>query len=122
MESACTGVGSVKPRFSMASNEGLDKPSVLKVEVVMPFSVGDGRAIVYAEDKQWYTFPMHLMPLYLNMYAQLGDWEMCEKYHILDCIECGACSYLCPGRQHPVQNLRVAKQKVLELRRKAQSK
>ena len=62
MESACTGVGSVKPRFSMASNEGLDKPSVLKVEVVMPFSVGDGRAIVYAEDKQWYTFPMHLMP------------------------------------------------------------
>lgn len=28
----------------------------------MPFSVGDGRAIVYAEDKQWYTFPMHLMP------------------------------------------------------------
>lgn len=28
----------------------------------MSFSVGDGRAIVYAEDKQWYTFPMHLMP------------------------------------------------------------
>lgn len=28
----------------------------------MPFSVGDGGAIVYAEDKQWYTFPMHLMP------------------------------------------------------------
>ncbi len=28
----------------------------------MPLSVGDGRAIVYAEDKQWYTFPMHLMP------------------------------------------------------------
>lgn len=28
----------------------------------MPFSVGDERAIVYAEDKQWYTFPMHLMP------------------------------------------------------------
>lgn len=28
----------------------------------MPFSVGDGRAIVYAEDKQWYTFPKHLMP------------------------------------------------------------
>lgn len=28
----------------------------------MPFSVGDERAIVYAEDKQWYTFPMHPMP------------------------------------------------------------
>mgnify|MGYP000166885972 FL=1 len=61
--------------------------------------------------------PMRLMPLYLNMYAQAGDWEMCDKYHILDCIECGACSYLCPGRQHPVQNLRIAKQKVLEIKR-----
>lgn len=66
--------------------------------------------------------PMGLMPLYLNLYAKAGDWDMCEKYNILDCIECGVCSYLCPGRQHPVQNLRVAKQMVLERRRAAQAK
>ncbi len=61
--------------------------------------------------------PMRLMPLYLNMYALAGDLEMCEKYNILDCIECGACSYLCPGRRHPVQNIRVAKQKIIEKKR-----
>ncbi len=61
--------------------------------------------------------PMHLMPLYLNMYAKKGDWDMCDKYNAADCIECGVCSYLCPGRQHPVQNIRIARQKILEKRR-----
>lgn len=59
--------------------------------------------------------PMGLMPLYLNMYAKKRDWDMCEKYHITDCMECGVCSYLCPGRQHPLQNIRMAKQKVMEI-------
>jgi len=62
--------------------------------------------------------PMRLMPLYLSKYAESGDLEMCEKYHILDCIECGLCSFLCPGRQSPLQHIRVAKQKILENRRK----
>lgn len=104
----------------------LDIPVVKGTSALLAFSrdmtVYDESAACMRCGKCVKACPMHLMPLYLNMYAQLGDWEMCEKYHILDCIECGACSYLCPGRQHPVQNLRVAKQKVLELRRKAQSK
>ena len=62
--------------------------------------------------------PMHLMPLYLSKYAEAGNLEMCEKYHILDCIECGLCSFLCPGRQSPLQHIRVAKQKIIENRRK----
>lgn len=62
--------------------------------------------------------PMRLMPLYLSKYAEAGDLEMCEKYHIMDCIECGLCSYMCPGRQSPLQHIRVAKQKILENRRK----
>lgn len=104
----------------------LDIPVVKGTSALLAFSrdmtVYDESAACMRCGKCVKACPMHLMPLYLNMYAQLGDWEMCEKYHILDCIECGACSYLCPGRQHPVQNLRVAKQKVLELKRKAQSK
>lgn len=104
----------------------LDIPVVKGTSALLAFSrdmtVYDESAACMRCGKCVKACPMHLMPLYLNMYAQLGDWEMCEKYHILDCIECGACSYLCPGRQHPVQNLRVAKQKVLELRRKAQGK
>ncbi len=62
--------------------------------------------------------PMQLMPLYLSKYAANGDLEACEKYNIMNCIECGLCSYLCPGRQSPVQNIRAAKQKIIEKRRK----
>lgn len=62
--------------------------------------------------------PMHLMPLSLNQAVLDGDLEKAEKYHVLDCIECGICSYLCPGRQNPLQNIRLAKQKILENRRK----
>ncbi len=62
--------------------------------------------------------PMHLMPLYLNKFALSGDLEKCEEYNILDCIECGLCSYLCPGKQGLLQKIRVAKQKILENRRK----
>lgn len=62
--------------------------------------------------------PMQLMPLYLSKYAQEGDIEMCEKYNIMNCIECGLCSYLCPGKRGPVQNIRMAKQKIMEKRRK----
>lgn len=62
--------------------------------------------------------PMHLSPIYLSKYALEGDLEKCEKYHILDCIECGLCSYLCPGLQGPLVNIRLAKQKILENKRK----
>jgi len=62
--------------------------------------------------------PMQLSPLYLSKYALEGNLEKCEKFHILDCIECGVCSYLCPGMQGPLHNIRVAKQQILENRRK----
>ncbi len=62
--------------------------------------------------------PMHLAPLYLNKYALAGNLEAAEEYNILDCIECGLCSYLCPGKQGPLHNIRIAKQKIIENRRK----
>lgn len=62
--------------------------------------------------------PMHLSPIYLSKYAVEGNLEKCEKFHILDCIECGVCSYLCPGMQGPLHNIRIAKQQILENRRK----
>ena len=62
--------------------------------------------------------PMHLMPLYLNKFALSNDLEKCEEYNILDCIECGLCSFLCPGKQGILHNIRVSKQKILENRRK----
>ena len=30
----------------------------------------------------------------------------------MDCIECGACAYICPGRLHLTHTFKVGKQKV----------
>ena len=107
------------------AQSSLDVPVVKGTSALLAFSSDMN---VYDEDETCIrcgkcvkACPIHLMPLYLNMYAQERDYEMCEKYHILDCIECGVCSYLCPGRRHPLQNIRVAKQKVLEMKRARES-
>ena len=60
---------------------------------------------------------MNLMPLYLNQYAKAGDLDMCDKYNITDCIECGVCSYLCQSNQNPLSNIKNAKQKVIAAKR-----
>ena len=62
--------------------------------------------------------PMSLMPLYLNRYSKGSDLEMAEKYNIMNCIECGLCSYLCPAQESIVHNIRIAKQQIIENRRK----
>ena len=38
--------------------------------------------------------------------------EELEAAHIMDCIECGACAYICPGRLHLTHTFKVGKQKV----------
>ena len=53
--------------------------------------------------------PMHLMPIYLAMFAMHRDVELCEKYGVMSCVECGTCSYGCPGNVPIVQQIRVAK-------------
>ena len=40
---------------------------------------------------------MGLMPNYLAIYASEGRYDLCDKYNVMSCIECGVCSYLCPG-------------------------
>lgn len=66
--------------------------------------------------------PMRLMPIYLNKYIREGNLEKAEKYGVMSCIECGICSYLCPGMQSPLNNIRVAKQQIAENRRKNDGK
>lgn len=62
--------------------------------------------------------PMNLMPIYINMYANKGRLDECERYRVLDCIECGCCSYSCPGRLHLVQAFRKAKQEIIAEKKK----
>jgi len=64
--------------------------------------------------------PVYLLPLYLMDYTQKGMLQRAEEYHILDCIECGCCSYICPSRRPLVQAIRMGKADVLDRRRKKQ--
>ncbi len=64
--------------------------------------------------------PMHLQPLMLRAYSIKNDYASLKKFHILDCMECGACAYICPGRQSPVQYIRNAKPKVMEMVKKGE--
>lgn len=65
--------------------------------------------------------PMALLPLYLAKYAEFGLWDEAEKGHVFDCIECGCCSYVCPAKRRLVQSIRLAKQTLLENRKRAQA-
>ena len=33
----------------------------------------------------------------------------------MDCIECGSCNYICPGRLHLVQSFRMTKMELRQL-------
>ncbi len=61
--------------------------------------------------------PMKLMPLKIASAIQRGNTDEAVAFGALDCIECGTCSYICPGGV-PVTQLAVrAKQAALEQRR-----
>jgi len=58
--------------------------------------------------------PMNLQPLYLYRYEQAGDVSALQRLNLMDCIECGCCSYACPARLPLVERFRVGKQAVKE--------
>jgi len=61
---------------------------------------------------------MRLMPSYLAMFAQKEELEMCEKYDIFNCVECGCCTYVCPAGLPIVQYIRTAKGRIQEKQHK----
>lgn len=58
--------------------------------------------------------PMHLMPNYLVAFANDGQLDKCKQFDILGCVECGSCSFDCPGDVPIVQTIKAAKGKILE--------
>jgi len=58
--------------------------------------------------------PMSLMPAYLAMFSLKEDFDMCKKYDVFSCVECGCCSYVCPAGVPIVQHIRTAKGRILE--------
>ena len=52
---------------------------------------------------------MNLEPVFMYMYYSKRDFENMEKYHILDCFECGSCAFNCPARMPLTHAFKTAK-------------
>ena len=54
--------------------------------------------------------PIHLNPSQLGILALNREYErMAEEYNLMDCFECGSCSYVCPSHIPLVQRFRESK-------------
>ncbi len=62
--------------------------------------------------------PMGLNPSILSLLADAGLTDEMEKNRALDCIECGVCTYVCPSRRFIVQQIKLAKQRIMAKNRK----
>jgi H+/Na+-translocating ferredoxin:NAD+ oxidoreductase subunit C len=62
--------------------------------------------------------PVNLQPQQLHWHAKEFNSERLQNYHLFDCIECGCCSYVCPGHIPLVDEFRQAKSSIWNKRRK----
>lgn len=60
--------------------------------------------------------PMGLQPFLLARLSELGRIEEASRNHIMDCMECGCCSYSCMAHRHIVDWIKVGKAKARSLR------
>jgi len=58
--------------------------------------------------------PMNLMPSRLASFTENDVLEPLDDLGILDCVECGSCSYICPSQRNIVQWIRLGKMKLRE--------
>lgn len=65
--------------------------------------------------------PMGLVPSLLMNATEFKNWELAEKNHITDCIECGSCSYTCLANRPLLDNIRFGKGKVMAIIRARKS-
>lgn len=56
--------------------------------------------------------PMGLEPYFLMTVSDKQVWDKAEANNIMDCIECGSCSYTCPADRPLLDYIRLGKGKV----------
>ncbi len=65
--------------------------------------------------------PMFLNPSQLGLLADHDEYgRMAEEFHLMDCFECGCCTFVCPSHIPLVQQFRIAKASVRKARAKEQ--
>jgi electron transport complex protein RnfC len=53
-----------------------------------------------------------LSPVIMNEALQAGELDEAVRAGLMDCIECGSCTYVCPARIKLVQRFRIGKQRL----------
>ena len=61
--------------------------------------------------------PMHLMPMYIDLFTSVGDYERANYYGAMNCFECGTCAYVCPAKRDLVGSVQLCKQKLREMKK-----
>ena len=63
--------------------------------------------------------PVFLNPSLLGILAQAGRVEEMEQAHLMDCMLCGACSYVCPSNIPLSQMFALSKNALQKLKQKS---
>ena len=66
---------------------------------------------------------MQLTPSMLSILSERQDFEKCrDNYGLMNCVECGCCTYVCPAKRNIVQYIKLAKGWVRGEQAKARAK
>ena len=65
-----------------------------------------------------YGCPQGLEPYFLSALSINNRFEECETNGVLNCCECGSCSFTCPANRPVLDYIRLAKSKIMALKRK----
>jgi electron transport complex protein RnfC len=57
---------------------------------------------------------MNLVPALLGDYIEKRRFEESKQLGVMDCIECGSCTYTCPAKRRLVTRVKYAKQVLRE--------
>ena len=60
--------------------------------------------------------PMFLLPSHLSRICEAQDMDEMKKSTILDCFECGCCTYVCPSKRPIVQHVKWGKAELQKLK------
>jgi electron transport complex protein RnfC len=63
--------------------------------------------------------PMGLLPSELSILCEAEAIEAAREANLLDCMECGVCSFVCPAKRPIVHFIRFGKAEVARLKKKA---
>jgi electron transport complex protein RnfC len=66
--------------------------------------------------------PMSITPCHIAQACEYDRFDEAQYYGMMDCIECGSCTYVCPTRRHLVQYIKYGKRVVLARRAAARAK